>query len=535
MKLKRFSKQFIAVVIAIALVLVGNYFVPKTIDASTVVPESTWVPDGTSSWHVRLTAGGTVDGGATLSDTITTTVAAYKDRDYDVRIESPKVNVEAGETYVITATLNTSVEYKNMHLQAFDGKTCYDSTSNPATTIIAKGDISHTPNQDIVWSTTFTPTKSYITIMFASGWSKAGSITISDISITKQSETTTGAPEPTTAIPETTTVDPDAWQDVTTYSSFNYVYGNNDGFQYRFGSSHTGSQYKGGRSLDESLHLMNGKYVDSDDSGVQAITPAIPVVSGKTYKMIYNVACSRYQSKNIQIKIKNSANEQTIATSEKYSIGTKEGDVGGDVDIVLTYEAPSSGSVYFQFYCSYAAHAEFTLTPYNEDESNYIDVTDYKAQGTYPTRYGKVFAGWFTDDTCTTAYTETTGVAYAKFIDEDVLGPVKFQQATDGTAIRFLSSVDCTDYQSAGFIISGSYDGHSITNKTRAAKKLYEGVKAGGIIVYPTIFSPESNYFFTYTVDGLESGKDMTWNVTPYFVTADGTTVTGIAGEWPEA
>ncbi len=169
--------------------------------------------------------------------------------------------------------------------------------------------------------------------------------------------------------------------------------------------------------------------------------------------------------------------------------------------------------------------------------SNIYDVEEYKSTtpASYPTKEGKVFAGWYEDPDFDTPYTATTGYAYAKFIDEAVLGPVKFQKATDGTAIRFLSSVDCADYESAGFIINGSYDGHSITNKSRAAKKLYSAVKAGGETVYPTIFSPESNYFFTYTVDGLESGKTMSWNITPYFVTADGTTVTGAAGTYPQS
>ncbi len=178
----------------------------------------------------------------------------------------------------------------------------------------------------------------------------------------------------------------------------------------------------------------------------------------------------------------------------------------------------------------------YELAVFGGEVEGFYDVTDYKATGTYPDApEGKIFAGWYTDDTCIEPYMENTGYAYAKFIDEKVLGPVKFQLATDGTAIRFLSTVDNADYESAGFIISGTYDGHTITNKSRAAKTLYKAVMADGQKKLPTIFSPESNYFFTYTVGGLEADKiaGMTWNVTPYFVTEDGTTVTGAAGTYP--
>lgn len=179
----------------------------------------------------------------------------------------------------------------------------------------------------------------------------------------------------------------------------------------------------------------------------------------------------------------------------------------------------------------------YELAVFGAEVEGYYDVSDYKSTTpyTYPDApTGKIFAGWYTDDTCIEPYTGTTGIAYAKFIDEDVLG-FAHQLANDGSAIRFLSSVDCTDYDSAGFIINGHYDGHSITNKSRQAKKLYEAVMADGERVTPgKIFSStDSNYFFTYTIDGLEAGKAMDWNVTPYYVTADGTTVTGTAGTYP--
>ncbi|MBR2190464.1 MAG: hypothetical protein IJ883_02325 [Eubacterium sp.] len=168
--------------------------------------------------------------------------------------------------------------------------------------------------------------------------------------------------------------------------------------------------------------------------------------------------------------------------------------------------------------------------------AGYYNVADYKSTTpyTYPTQEGKIFAGWYTDDTCTTEYTETTGYAYAKFIDEKVLG-TKFQVAEDGSAVRFLSSVDSMDYDQVGFKFTGTYGDAVITEKTKTTEKLYTKITAAGESVTPTVFSDESSYFFTYTVRGMTgAGTNSTWNVTPFYVTLDGTTVEGTPGEFPQ-
>ena len=171
--------------------------------------------------------------------------------------------------------------------------------------------------------------------------------------------------------------------------------------------------------------------------------------------------------------------------------------------------------------------------PYPE---GWYDVATYKSTTsyTYPLKDGKVFAGWFTDDTCTTPYTSTTGYAYAKFIDENVLS-TKFQASNDGTAVRMLSSLDSKDYSQIGFNFTGTYDGDELDNWTKTATKIYKKINADGTEVEPTIFSSESKYFFTYTVRGLTEGKSLTLSVTPFFVTLDGTTVTGKSGTYPQS
>ena len=91
---------------------------------------------------------------------------------------------------------------------------------------------------------------------------------------------------------------------------------------------------------------------------------------------------------------------------------------------------------------------------------NVYDVASYRGGDVYrsPKKEGKVFAGWYTDETCAEPLGQdvTTGKWYAKFVDEDVLS-VKAQviagtEATDKkTDIRFVSTVDSLEYQEVGF------------------------------------------------------------------------------------
>ena len=159
-----------------------------------------------------------------------------------------------------------------------------------------------------------------------------------------------------------------------------------------------------------------------------------------------------------------------------------------------------------------------------------VDVTEYKAHGTYPEKEGKIFAGFFEDAGFTTPYMETTGYAYAKFIDEDVL-TMKFQDSDDGTATRFLSSLDSMNYEEVGFTFTGEYKTSQISTQEKSVTKLYTKITAAGKSIEPGVFSSDSAYFFTYTVRGMENTKaNSAWTVTPYYVTLDGTKVTGTSG-----
>lgn len=162
-----------------------------------------------------------------------------------------------------------------------------------------------------------------------------------------------------------------------------------------------------------------------------------------------------------------------------------------------------------------------------EELSNYYSIGPYKREGNYPTKSGKTFAGWYQDQQYTTPRTQSFGAGYAKFINEKVL-TTKFQYANDGSAIRFLSTVDNTDYSEVGFIFHGKYKGFSINKITKNTIHLYTAIKAEGASIRPSVFNEQSKYFFAYTIRGMENASEnSSWSVTPFFVTLDGTKVYG--------
>ncbi len=165
----------------------------------------------------------------------------------------------------------------------------------------------------------------------------------------------------------------------------------------------------------------------------------------------------------------------------------------------------------------------------------YYNVEDYNSQPegeNYPEQAGKIFAGWYTDYSCTTPYMEKTGSAYAKFVDADILG-VAAQPGVDGSKIRFISTIDDNlTYNEIGFEISGMHNDVPLKKKDcKSGKALYTGLQengdAGLVTKTPSqIFGEaDSAYIFIFAVTGLSA--DSTWDVTPYWVTPDGTKVLG--------
>ena len=161
------------------------------------------------------------------------------------------------------------------------------------------------------------------------------------------------------------------------------------------------------------------------------------------------------------------------------------------------------------------------------------DVEDYKSGETasYPEKDNEIFAGWFTDDTYSTVYDGTSGTAYAKFIDANVLSFKSQWQLPDHNAVRFVSTVDSVNYDKVGFIFTGTYGDKTINKTDKEVTKVYKDIKAAGKNVKPTVFSESSTYFFIYTIRNMDGSKASTWSVTPYYVTLDGTKVLGKTGK----
>ena len=112
--------------------------------------------------------------------------------------------------------------------------------------------------------------------------------------------------------------------------------------------------------------------------------------------------------------------------------------------------------------------------------------------------------------------------------------------------MRFVTTVDCLDYQKIGFNISGG--GTPITYETTTVYQTITAGTGGIAIEYETdVFSTESYRFATVTLKNLPLFKDTNENgvldetetdnrsmnitVIPYWITADGTYVTGVIRE----
>lgn len=142
------------------------------------------------------------------------------------------------------------------------------------------------------------------------------------------------------------------------------------------------------------------------------------------------------------------------------------------------------------------------------------------------------FAGWYADDTCGSAFMENTGDAYPKFVDSAVLS-IKAQintikLADDKTDMRFITSVDCLDYQKVGMTIT-----YGTNNITREVTKVYKTIKAtDGESTYTykasDLFGTSAQYVMSYGIDNIpKTAYDEVFTIQPYWVTKDGTKVMG--------
>ena len=192
------------------------------------------------------------------------------------------------------------------------------------------------------------------------------------------------------------------------------------------------------------------------------------------------------------------------------------------------------------------------ITPYGEEYGTPF------AAATAPDNIpdGYIFAGWFTDEACTTALkaNDNAEQAYAKFVDAEVLSvkaqvrldEIKddddkvtgYKLPEDKTDMRFVTTVDSTKYREVGFEITAKDStGQDKTIKV-GSEFVYEYLYAVGKVgtegaepmsyTPSDICSPQSTLFKTFTVTDIPVAKyGETFSVRAYWITQDGTTVYG--------
>lgn len=136
---------------------------------------------------------------------------------------------------------------------------------------------------------------------------------------------------------------------------------------------------------------------------------------------------------------------------------------------------------------------------------------------------GKLFAGWFADEACTVPadlsnITESIDV-YAKYVSDSYLGLRYYRNGFFRLrSLTLVSAIDGRNYAETGFIVNGeriSVSDYSTRYGLRSARSLFgRGVANNALLMT-----------CDYAFDGVTYGARL--NITPYWVTLDGTTVRG--------
>lgn len=190
------------------------------------------------------------------------------------------------------------------------------------------------------------------------------------------------------------------------------------------------------------------------------------------------------------------------------------------------------------------------------------DMSEYwsRTRKTAPEKADYVFGGWYTEtDGVFTAIKEAdvtvepdTGKAtmsgtYAKFVKAEVLS-VKAQVDVDtqnngldranAASIRLVSGLDSKNYQRVGFkvLLANSKpvykDNDNEKKEPLETKKIYTGLKIGDAdpLSPASIFGEQADFLSVWRLDNISKANDSKIiNVTPYWITMDGTKVEGLS------
>lgn len=136
---------------------------------------------------------------------------------------------------------------------------------------------------------------------------------------------------------------------------------------------------------------------------------------------------------------------------------------------------------------------------------------------------GKLFAGWFADEACTVPadlsnISENMDV-YAKYVSDSYLGLRYYRNGFFRLrSLTLVSAIDGSNYAETGFIVNGekiSVSDYSNRYGFRTARSLFGREVANNALLMTC----------DYDFDGVTYGARL--NITPYWVTMDGTTVRG--------
>ena len=201
------------------------------------------------------------------------------------------------------------------------------------------------------------------------------------------------------------------------------------------------------------------------------------------------------------------------------------------VDDSTVQAAPMMVAATYTLVADQGPTAQDTVTITVNDNGNTYDITanrgDNKAgQIPYTAEDGKVFAGWYADEACTTPADLTNVQAdmtiYAKYVSDSYLR-VKYTQTGlfRARSVSLVAAVDAgTDYTDSGFIINGKEVSATDYSKRygllRAQTLFGRGVDKNALLMTTR-----------YPLSGMSYGD--TLEVKPYWITPDGTTVTGEA------
>ena len=354
------KRKLIAIVMAIALVVLGTNFMPNTAkaaDSGSITGNETW--QGGTAWQVKSNVGGSFSGANTqLGFSYSPT---YSGNWPPMHRMQAMESFTTGTTYDFTIKLACSgadgIGQANIWLSDGTLNSPTAGGSDDKGKAIATISSSVSAGGTVEFSGSWTPSMSDPHLFVIIYWPGNVSFTVSQFDVVEHQGPTTAAP--TTAAPTTdaqgywaATAD-DAWHSVPTY-------------QYKLNSNYTGCKYKGGTSISDPFHLVVGSYV-ATEGAIQVKTPTVSVTEGHTYKLTMNVANagSNDMGTNLYAVVVNAGNDQDITSNYTSPVGVT---AGHDVDIELNYTAPSSGEVYFKLGTKgYTAVTEYVLTPTNED------------------------------------------------------------------------------------------------------------------------------------------------------------------------